>query len=347
MNPLLSICITSYNRVIELKRSLNSIKVKKENINKIEVVVSEDSSPNKLQIEELVYSFSKNTEYNVIFNSNQINLGYDKNLKQLQFLAKGAYIFYLSDDDIIYEDYLDKLISMIETSKKKYEMIFGPFIYRPKNELRRKYNNSFYIEKGQKNAVKYLYDSILFSGLIFKKATIIGLEAEKFLNTNYFQVYVFLYVIYNFGAYYYNEISIDSISDGENAYGNVDSVILNNTDLNLKLLSDRNSIFSNLEFHKGLSKVISIFDGIYDTKVFFGFSKEYSLRSYNSLKNARLQGLNVFLNYWKSMRMLNIKISIIAYIYFLILLIFNVKVSNILISLPKKILLLNRENRGG
>lgn len=50
--PILSICITSYNRPNELYRCLKSIDVS--NISDIEVVISEDKSPKREEIRTFI-----------------------------------------------------------------------------------------------------------------------------------------------------------------------------------------------------------------------------------------------------------------------------------------------------
>lgn len=82
---LISICITSYKRLKELDRCLNSID--SHYVDDVEIVVSEDHSPEKENIEKLVKAFSETSPYHVVFNSNEQNLGYDRNLKKLMTLA--------------------------------------------------------------------------------------------------------------------------------------------------------------------------------------------------------------------------------------------------------------------
>lgn len=159
MSYLLSICITSYKRINELKRCLKSVDSKYPD--KIEIVVSEDCSSQKNEIEHLVQQFAENSPYHVIFNSNINNLGYDRNLKKLQTLASGEYIFYLSDDDVIIQGSLDKLIDFIEKSSHKYSLIFAPFWYAPVKDERRKHTGSFGIKPSEISAAKYIYDAIL------------------------------------------------------------------------------------------------------------------------------------------------------------------------------------------
>lgn len=336
MNFLISICITSYKRIKELERCIRSVDSKY--CDKIEIIISEDCSPQKEQIQTLVETLAKESPYRIVFNTNVNNLGYDRNLKQLQRLASGEYIFYLSDDDVIIPGALDKLIDHIENNHHKDELIFAPFWYGPINDVRRKHKGSFKIEKGSKSAAEYVYDAILFSGLIFKKCAVFDLDAERFKNLNYFQVYMFLHVMNKSGAFYLDEMMIDSVSDGENAYGQVDSSKSSQKDKRNEYLADRNSAFSNLEFNKGLFKAIKIFDEDNGTKVFDKFSKEYSLRSFGGLCRARSFGMKTYKEYWKKMHELEIKYSGIINIYYIVLLVFGAKYGEAIFSIPKVLL---------
>ena len=336
MGYLISICITSYKRIKELERCIKSVDSKY--YDKVEIVVSEDCSPQKEQIKELVESLAESSPYKITFNTNINNLGYDRNLKQLQKLATGEYIFYLSDDDVIVPGALDKLIDHIEKNNQEDELLFAPFWYGPINDVRRKHEKSFKIEKGEKSAAKYVYDSILFSGLIFKKAAIFELDAERFKNLNYFQVYMFLHVMNKYGAYYLDEMMIDSVSDGENAYGQVDSSKSNQKDKRNEYLADRNSAFSNLEFNKGLFKAIKIFDEDNKTEVFNEFSKEYSLRAFGGLCRARSFGMQTYREYWKKMHELDIHYTSVVTVYFIVLLILGDKLGEMFFSIPRVLL---------
>lgn len=334
MAYLISICITSYKRIKELERCLNSVDSKYKE--KIEIVVSEDCSPQKKEIASLVETFASQSPYHVVFNSNIDNLGYDRNLKKLQTLASGEYIFYLSDDDVIVPRALDKLIEFIETSNHRYSLLFAPFWYGPISDVRRKHRGSFDIEPGEASVAKYIYDAILFSGLIFKKDCVLELDADRFKNLNYFQVYMFLHVMNKFGAYYLDELMIDSVSDGENAYGQVESS--KSSDKDNSYLANRDSVFSNLEFNKGLIKAIRIFDEDNGTHVFDEFSREYSLRSFGGLCRARRYGKKVYKQYWTKMHEMDIHYSGVVFVYHIVLLIFGAKGGERIFNIPRCVL---------
>lgn len=125
-DKFLSVCITSYNRVNELRRCLNSIKTRYSD--EVEIIVSEDNSPQRDAIADMVKQFAGESSIDVIFNT-KVNQGYDRNLGRLKSLASGKYIFYLSDDDCIMDGALDKVIDALK--EQKPALMFEPFYYGP------------------------------------------------------------------------------------------------------------------------------------------------------------------------------------------------------------------------
>lgn len=329
-NIILTIGITSYNRVKELKRALNSIKCSTPE--KIEIVVSEDHSPQREEIKSVVTTFAKSTNINVFFNSNEVNLGYDRNLKKIISMSNGDYVFFLSDDDCLYSEAIDIVLQYLNEKVKDAAVLYGPFYQEGINEYRRYYQKSEYIQKGETSAGRRIADSILFSGLIYRIDSVKEIDAEPFLNKNYFQVYMFLHCIYHFGGYYINKPMVKCVSDGENAYGFSDSAVKN------PLLMNRDSPLSNLEFNRGLLEVIKMFDQKNETHTFTAYSKEYNLRSYVGMSNARAYGRKCLNDYFIKFKNIGIKVNVLPYIYFILLYFLGAKVCNMLMDLPKTLL---------
>ena len=330
-NIFLSICITSYKRVKELRRCLDSIDSKSPEI--VEVIVSEDCSPQRELIKAEVDGYSKTSPYKVVFNTNENNLGYDRNLKKLASLATGEYVFYMSDDDCLFPNTLDGFIKELQT--KRPAMAYAPFWYGydEAKEAKRKHRGSEVIESGEGPVSKRVYDAILFSGLTFKREYLLNIDGERFKNLNYIQVYMFINTMYHYGGYYHDVLMIDSVSDGENAYGTVDSSNGGNA-----LLANRESVFSNIEFNKGLFKVIKMCDSDNGTHIFSEFSKEYSLRSLYGLCRARKFGLKTYKEYWDRVKTSGIILSPVAHFYHIIVYVFGATFSKSLFVLPRKIL---------
>ena len=309
MNPILSIGITSYKRIKELERCIKSVDTKYKD--DIEIIVSEDCSPLSKEIGEHVSSMIPDCKYELKFMPNERNLGYDGNLGAIIKKSRGEYVFLMSDDDALYEGFLDILIPFLKQEQnQKYGVIYAPFVYTDTHRKDRNYGLDMEIVKGEGNAASHVYDSILFSGLIFKKEYVEQYDANKFLNMNYFQVFMFLKMIYHYGGYYFAHPSVWCVGDGENAYGLSESSGGNN----------RKSVISNLEFNKTLIKVIRIFDKEESTNVMGSFEKQYSWHSYSGLSIARSVSKEYFKNYWKTMNALELKLYPIAKFYYYTLL---------------------------
>lgn len=332
-HPLVSICITSYNREKELGRCLNSID--STFYEQVEIVISEDCSPKRQLIIDEVNKYTKTSNYKVNFNLNNNNLGYDGNLEKLISLANGKYILFTSDDDMFIEGALDKTLKFLE--KNEYGVLFSPFIEADK--LKRKYKNDFKIEPGAENAARHIYDSILFSGLIFKRQLVSSISAIRFTKLNYFQVYLFLSVLSENPGYYLDFPLINCVGDGENAYG-----IAPSNDKN-PYLANRKSIYSNLEFHKGLIEVLEIFESDNNVSIKNIFAKEYSLRTYSGLSKAKRKSDKDFIEYWKRLKMLNISLSYIPSIYYLLLKIFGSEFCDFLIRIPKNVMISYKKSK--
>lgn len=328
MSYLLTIGIAAYNRPNELLRCLNSITTKY--TNKIEIIVSEDKSPKEKEIAKVVDSYKVRSDYSVRYNTNKNNLGYDRNLKKLISLSDAKYICFMSDDDMFNQNSMDELIELLD-SKKEYGVVYSPFVLSDTNEKTRFYNECYEFTSSEKYASKHIYDSILFSGLIFNVSKVKNIDAERFLNKNYFQVYLFLTSVYKYGGYYLSKPLILCVGDGENGYGKSDSAVKN------PLLMDRKSVFSNLEFHKGLISVIRMFDDDNNTHIFKTFEHEYNIRTISGLTAARKIGKNVLKEFWKKMNSLDIKINGLSHFYFLMLLILGDKITTNLLGLPRKV----------
>ena len=328
MKKLLTIAVTSYNRVNELIRCLESIDCEK-HIDEIEVIISEDKSPKRNEIEKAVEEFKKKTKYEIVFHKNDINLGYDRNLKQLINLASSKYVLYISDDDMFLPGKIDHFVDVL--SNKECALCYSPCFDEEHNRYARYYEKSFDIDRGSQFVRKKIYDSILFSGLIFELDKVRTIDAERFLNMNYIQVYMFIHTLYKYGGYYDNEPLIWIKGDGENGYGQSESSIKN------ELLANRKHALSNLEFHKGLINVIKMADADLSTKFIKDFEKEYSRRSIVGMLNAALDSKETLRAYWKKMKSLDLNLTIIARLYYCFLSVFGGKFTNNIITCIKKI----------
>lgn len=111
--PLLSICIPTWNRAQFLKLSLDSIKKQLSDIDngKLEILVSDNCSTDSTP--ELVRSYM-DEGMPIKYNRNNENKGADWNFLKCIQLAASKYILLLGDDDILLPGTVQYLISVLE-----------------------------------------------------------------------------------------------------------------------------------------------------------------------------------------------------------------------------------------
>lgn len=114
---LFSICIPAYKRVNYLAPLLDSIYA--QDFQDYEIVICEDASPEREQIAEVVRSYQLRHPDTLRYYENEINLGYDGNIRQLVACAVGEYCFFMGNDDLMSLGALTEVASML----KKYENI--------------------------------------------------------------------------------------------------------------------------------------------------------------------------------------------------------------------------------
>jgi len=90
--PKLSICIPSYNRPQQLSVLLRSVDC---DAAVVEIVICEDCSPKQEEVRAVVREFVKESPYCVSYHENELNYGYDANLRKLIDFAKGQFVLFM------------------------------------------------------------------------------------------------------------------------------------------------------------------------------------------------------------------------------------------------------------
>lgn len=120
---VLSICIPTYNRCNLLKETLDNLVNQIINtIYNVEICISDNCSTD--ETDELLIEYEKKYPF-IKTNTNQFSCGYDYNLCRVVNMAKGIYIWTLSDDDIVLQNSIDYIARMIsEYNDSKASVIF-------------------------------------------------------------------------------------------------------------------------------------------------------------------------------------------------------------------------------
>lgn len=118
--PILTIAVPTYNRSSFLDRSLSHIvKQSKTFGSKVELVVSDNCSTD--DTEALVVSYI-DKGYDIHYVRNAENIGPDANFRQCFELARGKYFLLFSDDDVLLDGSLEKIMVLLE--QEEYGVVY-------------------------------------------------------------------------------------------------------------------------------------------------------------------------------------------------------------------------------
>lgn len=298
-NYKLTIGIISYNRPLELARSIKSLLPLPNNV---EVVICDDKSPKLNEIESSIMPLLINS--NIKFISNKHNLGYDRNLFNVIECSNSNHVLLLGDDDYLEAGTINNILNFIDNSNN----LKCAFLrYRDENQEkshRNYFKNQYFKSDTLENDGSFLYNSILFSGLLFSKNTVLDNKElfSKYFNSIYIQVSIFVFLSCKYGTYFINGPGVIIGGDGESGFGYNEA----STGLDLDL-KDRTSIISNLAYHKRLFDVIKKIEFEINRNIYTPFIKEYKIRSVKAIINARTHGRKYLNAYWKKIIKLDIK----------------------------------------
>jgi len=323
---ILDIFILSYNRPKELQRIFDNFRGV--TLNGVNLIVKDDCSPQIDLIENLYEKYKNILQINLVLYKNPINLGYDMNLLDCFNIGNSEYIFLLSDDDYIEAYELSRFLEFLKLNKPD-GLICS---YKDSNVSYR--NLPLDCDAGY--TANLLYDSILFSGLVFKRniAEFIVPYFEFLKNCIYSQVFLFAIIrSKNLKIIKYSENLLILGGDGDNFFGK------NSSSSNENDLMDRTNSLSCFRYQLRLLKVVDYIDA----QLFHGFSDsfkiEYSrrllgflfkLRSLHSIKEYLKLRENIFSE--KSLALKNL------YLYSIFIVLIPQRVSFVIYNFGKKLL---------
>jgi glycosyltransferase involved in cell wall biosynthesis len=329
----LTVGILSYNRPDELLRCLESLLPLPP---EVDVLISDDASPRieeiKLKIKNLLLS-----NKNFYLYENKINLGYDANMYNVISLSRGEYVLLVSDDDF-FEPHA--IISIINSLYKYNSPVsFVRFIekidgnYEKMSENKVKNRRDFIDDKvfpPREILINgsYVYNSILFSGLIFKKSEVLKIHQSisPYFKSIYLQVVIFCILSKEYGSRFIAGPGVIVYGDGENGFGSNSSSA---DDFDLK---DRSSIHSNLKFNKRLLFVIDKLSIDLGSKFSTSFYKEFNFRNFSGMRIARNLSRKDLLNYWVELGSITKQRKIFHYAIFFLMLILPRYIINIIVN---------------
>lgn len=122
--PIISICIPTFNRAVFLEKTLKSLVNQKIFIetNHVEIVISDNNSSDNTEI--IVMKYKKMFPKKIFYNKNFTNI-FDKNIEKVLSLGSGKFLK-LNNDTLVHENHnsLEQMVKTILLTEKTKPIIF-------------------------------------------------------------------------------------------------------------------------------------------------------------------------------------------------------------------------------
>lgn len=219
----ISIAIPAYNRVDEFIELLDSVLL--QSTLPYEVVVCEDVSPSRFAISQVCADYAvKFNEKNVIFSyfENDVNLGYDANIRKCIEVIKGDWCVLMGNDDILLpnaieeiERYIDRNdVSFISRTFVRFTKVKSPALGISS------ICDTDQIFSHLNSSSRYIFRTAGFvGGLVIKKSFALLHSTSKFDGTLYYQIYLAAHAFCNSGIGYISKPIIGGRADNPPMFG--------------------------------------------------------------------------------------------------------------------------------
>ena len=180
--PILSLCIPTFNRADTLRGNLEQIHKQLHTINpdELELIVSNNCSPDNT--DDVVRAYTEQG-MSIVYNKNIENLGADGNFLTIMRMATGKYMLLLSDDDYLVDGALKDILNYLR--EKDYGLVYIDYLNPTEHRITEYTDvNKFICEVGR--------HITCISANIFRTDVIPMVEGEKYRGTLLLQVPYYL-----------------------------------------------------------------------------------------------------------------------------------------------------------
>jgi abequosyltransferase len=188
----ISVCIPAYNRPEVLPELLES--VLSQNYKNFEVVICEDNSPKRAEISVVVASYAKKHPGVIYYYENELNLGYDGNIRNLIARASGDYCLFMGNDDLMCADALVVVATAISRHKNVGVVLrtYASFVGAPDNinQIFRYFQHETFFPAGADTIATFYRRSVVISGMVVNRLEALKFSTQHFDGTLLYQLYL-------------------------------------------------------------------------------------------------------------------------------------------------------------
>jgi abequosyltransferase len=188
----ISICIPAYNRARFLPELLDSII--SQIVDGSEILICEDNSPERSKILEIVKGYQDRYPNLINLILNEINLGYDGNIRSLICHAKGKFCLFLGNDDLLYPGALQEIYSILNRQKECGVIVrsYGTFDSDPQciKQVFRYFPDELLVPPGKSAIALAFRRSVVIPGIVIHRESALEVATDKFDGSLLYQLYL-------------------------------------------------------------------------------------------------------------------------------------------------------------
>ena len=317
--PLISLCIPSYNRLIYLYELLTSIS--QQSFSDYEIVICEDHSPQRNEISKVVEDFKRaNPELAILYIENKVNLGYDGNIRRLIEKSNGEYCLFLGNDDLLCNNALS-VISRILMKHKDCGVIVRSYATFDTDPLLIKQEFRYFPEEklicsGASAIATAFRRSVVIPGLVIHRESALKVATATYDGSLLYQLYLVGRILSDRSVVFTPEIIALRRDGNLPDFGNSEAE-------KGKFVPHEQTVDSSVHFIRGMIEIAQDLEIQTGLKVFEKIRADIARYSYPILAIQAHRSKFKFIAYAFSLAKLGLGRNVLFYCYFFALLIFG------------------------
>ena len=329
--PFISVCIPAYNRPELLTELLDSIL--KQDFDDYEIVICEDQSPKRKEIASVVAAYSKQNSQRIRYFENEVNLGYDANLRRLLEKAQGDYCLFMGNDDLMCDGALNHVCEALKRHPNVGVLLrsYASFEGVPTNIVQefRYFNQETFFPAGAQTISTVYRRSVVISGMVVHRHAALALSSDHFDGTLLYQLYLVANILVEMNAVYLPEIITLYRNGGVPDFGNSEKE-------KGKFVPTEQTPESSLHFMQGMLDIVTYTEKTRDVAIYKPILEDIGNYSYPIIAIQFGKSLPVFLKYCWGLAKLGFWKNKMFYFYFVTILILGVRRTDNIIAFFKR-----------
>jgi abequosyltransferase len=328
---IISVCIPAFNRASVLPSLLDSILG--QTFGDYEVLICEDNSPQREMIRAVARHYQSLHPGRIRYVENEMNLGYDGNLRQLIERAAGDYCLFMGNDDLMCPDTLQVVASALQRHPNIGVLVrsYQSFDGDPQNIVQtfRYFAEERFFPAGPDTIVTAYRRSVVIPGMVIHRNAARRFATSEFDGTLLYQLYVVANVLVEMNALFVPEILVLYRNGGLPDFGNSESE-------RGKFVPQDQTIESSLQFMRGMLDIASAVERSRGVPIYRGVVGDIANYSYPVLAIQRCRSLGCFVSYWRALGKMGFGRYALFHIYFIALLLLGTEKADAVIALIKR-----------